>query len=780
MPGKEKNWQDYFNRLNETLNNFEKRIEKLENRVGVLSKKSPDVQESEQTEITYQSPPKRKLGWGLVWLAILMFISPVLRFFGLDLFSEIFSIFPYFIKSIVNLGLLIVGIVLISTNPKLGTKAAATAKKEIELGQDSILMEPKETPAKKQPVKAQASKKAAQPKSNLESDIGKKWLPRIGIVSIVLGVAFFVIYAIQNRWIGPTGQVAIGVLAGIALVIAGEIFERKGYHSYAMTLVGGGFAIIYFSMFAAFRFYELLSLSADVSALSLIIIGAVYFSARYDSKIIAAEAFFLGYIVPLLTSEVNTFFLIYAIALTAGLTALTLSKGWKTLGVCGIAAMYITHLFWLENYSGGYKNYLHILFLLIYFAMFALMALNIQDGKKESKDSMESFLNSRNLFAAAFIVTYFFLFDSDFTNPMFIALPLILLLFLLFFFLMRFRWDYFAAGGIVMTYLIHWKWLDQNFNGPSMTANFAMLSVYFVLFNALLYFLDDGRNKAGNVGAILLNSAFYYGLNLWPGFYFNKGYGGLFTALIAVFYLAMAYAAYYKKIRHYFITYLVLCFAYLTLTIPLQFNREWITISWAALTFILVILGLKLKENAVRISSSVVGAITFARVLFYDSWRLNPIDFYNLLSSTRLFAFLFSIIVFYVIAYVYYMNKEMFEDYDEYISYVNAAYVIAASLLVTVLIWLEVYSSQLSTNAKDLWVSIGSIMQAIFMLGFGFARKIKLFRMIGLILFGLSIIKVFAYDLRYLETGYRIISFIVLGVIALLGAFLYNKFKEFI
>ena len=50
----------------------------------------------------------------------------------------------------------------------------------------------------------------------------------------------------------------------------------------------------------------------------------------------------------------------------------------------------------------------------------------------------------------------------------------------------------------------------------------------------------------------------------------------------------------------------------------------------------------------------------------------------------------------------------------------------------------------------------------------------------GLILFGLAILKVFLYDLSNLEMGYRIVSFIVLGIIALLGAFLYNKYKEYI
>src|SRR3989344_432228 len=155
-------------------------------------------------------------------------------------------------------------------------------------------------------------------------------------------------------------------------------------------------------------------------------------------------------------------------------------------------------------------------------------------------------------------------------------------------------------------------------------------------------------------------------------------------------------------------------------------------------------------------------------------------DLSNILNSTRLFVFASAIIIFYVIAYLYYKNKDSLEKYKSYIIYVNAAYAIAATLLTTIIIWLEIWDTSLALNAKKLWTSLAFILQAIIILDFGFSAKIKLFRLLGLILFGLSIAKVFLYDLSNLETGYRIISFIVLGVIALLAAYLYNKYKEYI
>lgn len=765
------NWSQYFNKLNKTVQNFEFRIEKLEKQVAVLSKKTPTQTEETQQEVVFESPPKRRLGWALIWIGIILYIVP---WFG---FGFLRYILPYGFSGLLNLGIIIGGIVLILSNPKIRTSVSKAAKKK--LVEEEAETEEETKIAKKTTAKVEAAKKVStkKEKSDLESDIGKKWLPKIGVISIVLGVAFFVIYAIQNKWIGPTGQVALGVLAGITLVIAGEIFERKDYYNYAMTLVGGGFAIMYFAMFAAYRFYNLLPLIADIIALSIIIIAAIYFSVRYNSIIISAEAFLLGYIVPLLTSSVNTFFLIYAIALTVGLIALTYLKNWKFLSALGMVAMYITHIFWLDNYAGNNQSVLHIVFLFIYFIMFAAMALKI---KESDKKEIDSWLNQKFLFAALFIITYLFVFQVDFSNVFYVMLPLILLLLLLAFFILKFDWDYFVIGGIVLTYIAHWRWLSLNFKESSIFINFIGLSIYFVLFNILLFLLKEQKNKVSNIAGILVNSGFYYGLNAWVQFYFDTGYKGLFTAMLSVFYLIFAYWAYQKKESHYFNTFIILCFGYLTLTIPLQFNQEWITISWSVLTLILVMLSFRLKENAIRISSSIVGGITLFRVLFFDSRNLNPVDLSNILSSTRLFAFLSVIIIFYIIAYLYYKNKANFVDYKQYVMYVNAAYAIAATLLITIIIWLEIWDTNIALNAKKLWTSLAFILQAIIVLSFGFSAKIKLFRIMGLLLFGLSILKVFLYDLSNLETGYRIISFIVLGIIALLGAFLYNKYKEYI
>ena len=57
----------------------------------------------------------------------------------------------------------------------------------------------------------------------------------------------------------------------------------------------------------------------------------------------------------------------------------------------------------------------------------------------------------------------------------------------------------------------------------------------------------------------------------------------------------------------------------------------------------------------------------------------------------------------------------------------------------------------------------------------GIVRRSQLLRVMALVLLGLTIAKVFLFDLAALERFYRIISFIVLGAILLAVSFLYQQ-----
>ena len=71
------------------------------------------------------------------------------------------------------------------------------------------------------------------------------------------------------------------------------------------------------------------------------------------------------------------------------------------------------------------------------------------------------------------------------------------------------------------------------------------------------------------------------------------------------------------------------------------------------------------------------------------------------------------------------------------------------------------------------WAVLGFVL-----LAFGFAIKDRFYRVGGLVSLGFSLTRAVAHDMARVETVYRILSFIGLGVILLVLAFLYARNRE--
>jgi uncharacterized membrane protein len=69
-----------------------------------------------------------------------------------------------------------------------------------------------------------------------------------------------------------------------------------------------------------------------------------------------------------------------------------------------------------------------------------------------------------------------------------------------------------------------------------------------------------------------------------------------------------------------------------------------------------------------------------------------------------------------------------------------------------------------------LWVAYGAMLMIV-----GFWRRSSFVRWQALVLIAFTILKVFVYDVSQLDRGYRIVSFIVLGILLLAISFVYQR-----
>lgn len=105
--------------------------------------------------------------------------------------------------------------------------------------------------------------------------------------------------------------------------------------------------------------------------------------------------------------------------------------------------------------------------------------------------------------------------------------------------------------------------------------------------------------------------------------------------------------------------------------------------------------------------------------------------------------------------------------------------------LATALVWwagsqelVQHFDAEGSENARNLLLSVWWMLYAVVLAIVGSLQKMAVFRKAAALLFGITVLKVFLYDVQALELGYRIVSFILLGVILLSVAFAYQKNKD--
>jgi uncharacterized membrane protein len=99
----------------------------------------------------------------------------------------------------------------------------------------------------------------------------------------------------------------------------------------------------------------------------------------------------------------------------------------------------------------------------------------------------------------------------------------------------------------------------------------------------------------------------------------------------------------------------------------------------------------------------------------------------------------------------------------------GSAFSVAGTLLLMMILYGRV-SGGLVTLA---WAG-----QGLALLIAGFPLRQRILRIEGLILLGICVLKLFLYDLRNLETLYRILSFVALGIILLGVSWIYTRFQD--
>ena len=338
---------------------------------------------------------------------------------------------------------------------------------------------------------------------DLEKFIGENLISKIGILILVLGISFFVKYAIDKEWINETARVGIGVLAGV-IVMAVAHRLRKNYAAFSSVFVAGAVSIFYFTIGIAFHDYQLFSQTVAFIIMVVITIFSALVSISYNRKELAILTLIGGFAVPFMVSTGSGNYQVlfgYIAILNIGMLIISYYKKWNIVTLLAFLFTSIIYVFW--------------------FVM--------------------AFSESKLPYQGAFV----------FATLMYII---------------------FSIAAVI--------------NNARNKGVFSKIEYFIMLVNTFFYF---------GIGATIFRN--------W-----HTELKGIFTISLAIYNLIFSLVLYrkfgIKKDAIYFLLGLALTF--ITLTIPFQFNGNYITLFWACEAVLLVWLSQKSKISTFRIGAIVV------------------------------------------------------------------------------------------------------------------------------------------------------------------------------
>jgi len=357
-------------------------------------------------------------------------------------------------------------------------------------------------------------------------------------------------------------------------------------------------------------------------------------------------------------------------------------------------------------------------------------------------------------------------------------------------------WRRLVLLSYVGTVLLYIGWYSRFYDRSQLRLTLGFATLFFSIFAIAPLIARQPENETATLSTVPLllafvNAAVYF-LQVYVMYeQVDKNAMAWFALALAAVYIFLSRQA---RARHpdaatqsLHLLHLALAIGFITIAIPIRLDAHWITIGWFVEAGILLWVADRIHSDFLNAFAVGALALGVGRLLFIDNFSSGRLIF-NARLATHAVAIA-------VLATVGWYSSKRSDEKGK-----NAAAIAIVALNALALIGLSreisaYYAQQMSTvrlglgpwNRADwlnfrnveiardftysaLWMFYGGILMAI-----GFWRRSAFVRWQGLILIAATIVKVFVYDVSQLDRGYRILSFIVLGILLLAVSFAYQR-----
>lgn len=175
---------------------------------------------------------------------------------------------------------------------------------------------------------------------------------RVGVVVLFFGVAFLLKYAADHSLLPIELRLIATALGGMLLLIFGWRLREKR-RNYALSLQGGAVGVLYLTVFAALRLYDLMPPGLAFALLLLFVTLSAMLALLQDAKALSVLATAGGFLAPVLTSTgagSHVALFSYYLLLNGGILLIAWFKAWRILNLLGFAFTFVIGAFWGAQY----------------------------------------------------------------------------------------------------------------------------------------------------------------------------------------------------------------------------------------------------------------------------------------------------------------------------------------------------------------------------------------------------------------------------------------------
>lgn len=620
----------------------------------------------------------------------------------------------------------------------------------------------------------------------------------IGIFTLVLGIGYFVKYAIDKNWIGENSRAGIGFIVGIAIIGIGH-FLRKNYLVFSSIITGGGIAVLYFTTTIAFREYHIFSQNIGFLITCLITIASIALSYYYKSEILIIFSLFGGFLAPLMisTGQSNYVFLFtYISVLNIGMLIIAYLKQWKSIGWISFIFTSIYLFFWTMERAEVNAVLFYIITYLIFYA-FALQNYIKKNTLEQFDILMLVLINFSSIAGLVFIFNELQLLPASVFPIMFALINAVG-------WYREYQKKNFGINYSVFT----------SITISLVTLAFALelkthliTSIWAVEATLLLYIWKKTNHKIfKNFFYILFPMVIMSQMITWARYFDAESLQIIFnpvfiTSLVVIgscftnLYLLKKDSEEEKsELEFYENVFKILCISVIYFSVLFEIiyhiSEESLviimTIGFIYTLFYLFTLILYGKKLSISKDFQSAMIYVFLVLLFVHISTSQVVS--EIITQKINFNFFF-VHLLYILPFTY-LTLNIFPKSDCVKNY-RSYWLI--SLIIVSCFSFELYRSYIMVNANSvghmyklqehfniLYLPIIWAVLACFFIYFGLKKEIPEINKIGFSLLGVMIFKLYAYDVWQMDNVSRIIAFIILGIILLLSSFMFQRLKNLI